>query len=98
MLPQMSSPQTWYNLLHLAIAYALSLPVANDRERTHKTVGLQTFPLVAVAACSYTLVGISALDSTDAETRILQGLIMSTISFLTLWLIRQIMPSARSNG
>ena len=31
--------------------------------------------MVAVAACGYTLVGFSILDSTDAEARVLQGLI-----------------------
>jgi putative Mg2+ transporter-C (MgtC) family protein len=30
---------------------------------------------VAIAACGYTLVGIAVLDSTDAEARVLQGII-----------------------
>ena len=30
---------------------------------------------MAVAACGYTLVGISVLDSTDAEARVVEGLI-----------------------
>ena len=63
------------NLLHLGIAYMLTLPVAYDRERASHGAGLRTFPLVAVAACGYTLVGISVLDTTDAEARVLQGLI-----------------------
>ncbi len=63
------------NLLHLAIAWLLALPIALDREREVRSAGLRTFPLVAVAACGYTLVGISVLDSTDAEARVLQGLI-----------------------
>lgn len=68
-------PLIWFNLTHLGIAYVLSLPVAWDRESAHQGIGLRTFPLVAVAACGYTLVGISALDTTDAEARVLQGLI-----------------------
>lgn len=68
-------PQIWFNLTHLGIAYVLALPVAWDRESAHQGIGLRTFPLVAVAACGYTLVGFSALDSTDAEARVLQGLI-----------------------
>lgn len=63
------------NLLHLGIAYVLTLPVAYDRERASRGAGLRTFPLVAVAACGYTLVGISVLDTTGAEARVLQGLI-----------------------
>jgi len=68
-------PQIWFNLLHLTIAYLLAFPVALDREYESRGVGLRTFPLVAVAACGYTLVGVSVLTSTEAESRVLQGLI-----------------------
>ncbi len=64
-----------YNLLHLAIAYVLAMPAAWDRERETQGAGLRTFPLVAMAACAYMLVGISVLDSTDAEARVLYGII-----------------------
>lgn len=67
--------QIWFHLWHLLAAYALAIPVALDREATSRTAGLRTFPLVAVAACGYTLVGLSVLSSTDAEARVLQGLI-----------------------
>ena len=67
--------EIWFNLMHLGIAYLLALPVAFDREESSQGIGLRTFPLVAVAACGYTLVGISVLESTDAEARVLQGLI-----------------------
>ncbi|MEX2470984.1 MAG: MgtC/SapB family protein [Gemmatimonadota bacterium] len=67
--------QAWVQLVQLLIAWVLTLPVAWDRERESRSAGLRTFPLVAVAACGYTLVGISVLDSTDAEARVLQGLI-----------------------
>lgn len=67
--------QAWIQLVQLLIAWALTLPVAWDRERESRSAGLRTFPLVAVAACGYTLVGISVLDTTDAEARVLQGLI-----------------------
>ncbi len=68
-------PQVLFHLGQLALAWILSLPVAWDRERESRGAGLRTFPLVAVAACGYTLVGISVLTSTEAESRILQGLI-----------------------
>ncbi len=64
-----------YNLVHLITAFILALPVAMDREAANRGAGLRTFPLVAVAACGYMLVGISVLDSTGAEARIMQGLI-----------------------
>ena len=63
------------NLLQLGIAYLLALPIAVDREKASRSAGLRTFPLVAVSACGYMLVGISVLDTTDAEARVLQGLI-----------------------
>lgn len=139
MIPEIDWPEVLSNLVQLGIAYVLSLPVAFDRERAATGAGLRTFPLVAVAACGYTLVGISVLDSTEAESRVLQGLItgigfigggailknkgeisgvataasiwntgligiavamhryeiallMSVISFLTLYLVRQVKP------
>lgn len=67
--------QIWFNLTHLGIAYILALPVAMDREEASRSAGLRTFPLVAMAACGYTLVGFSVLGSTDAEARVLQGII-----------------------
>jgi len=67
--------EIWMNLLHLAIAYVLALPLALDRERASRGAGLRTFPLVAVAACGYMLVGASLLTTTDAESRVIQGLI-----------------------
>jgi len=68
-------PEIWFNLGHLLTAWTLALPVAWDRERASRGAGLRTFPLVAVAACGYMLVGISVLDSTDAEARVVEGLI-----------------------
>lgn len=67
--------QAWYNLWHLALAYLFALPVALDREASSRSAGLRTFPLVAIAACGYTLVGFSILGTTDAEARVLQGVI-----------------------
>lgn len=75
MIPEINWAQVLANLVQLGIAYVLSLPLAFDRERASTGAGLRTFPLVAVAACGYTLVGISVLDSTEAESRVLQGLI-----------------------
>jgi len=75
MIPEINWTEVLSNLVQLGIAYVLSLPLAFDRERAATGAGLRTFPLVAVAACGYTLVGISVLDSTEAESRVLQGLI-----------------------
>lgn len=75
MLADIGWDQIYFNLVHLGIAYVLALPVAFDRDQANRGAGLRTFPLVAVAACGYTLVGISVLSSTGAEARVLQAVI-----------------------
>lgn len=69
------------NLYKMGIAYVLALPIGFNRERESKGAGLRTFPLVAVASCGFMLVGIDVLDSTDAESRVIYGL-MTGIGFI----------------
>jgi putative Mg2+ transporter-C (MgtC) family protein len=71
-----------WNALNLAIAFVVVLPVAWDREKAEQTAGLRTIPLVSMASCAFVLVARSVLSSdTDAESRVLQGLIAG-IGFL----------------
>ena len=63
------------HLRDLVLAYLLAIPIAWDREARHRTAGIHTFPLVAVAACGYALLGFAVLDSSDAQARVMQGLI-----------------------
>ena len=63
------------HLYKIGLAFAIALPVAWNRERSERTAGLRTFPLVAVAACGYMLVGLQVLSSTDAEARVFYGII-----------------------
>ena len=69
------------HLAQLALAYVFAIPIAWDREIHARTAGLRTFPLVAVAACGYMLIGYQVLDSTDAESRVIQGL-MTGMGFI----------------
>ena len=74
------SPLDWgqllEHLLKIAGAYLLVLPVAWERERATRIMGLRTFPLVAVASCAYVLVSVAVVGmETDAHSRIIQGLI-----------------------
>ena len=63
-------------LWSIAVAFVLAIPVAWDRERSERSAGLRTFPLVATAACSYVLLSRAAFpDAPDAQARILEGLI-----------------------
>ncbi|MFZ0612751.1 MAG: MgtC/SapB family protein [Desulfobacterales bacterium] len=60
---------------HLIVAYVLALPIGLDRELSQRHFGLRTFPLVAVVACGFMLVGIAVIDSTDGEARVIQGIV-----------------------
>lgn len=63
------------HLSQIGAAFVLALPVAWNREFEARTAGLRTFPLVAVAACGYMLVGLEVLSTTDAESRVMYGVI-----------------------
>ena len=60
----------------LAFAYVLALPIGWDRERSERSAGLRTFPLVAVASCGFVQAteGITG-NSPEAQARIIEGLI-----------------------
>ena len=68
-------PMVWSNLVLLGIAYVLALPAGWNRERRTRSAGLRTYPLVALASCGFMLIGISVLSTTDAEGRVMQGII-----------------------
>ena len=75
-------PTIIYNLLYVGVAYALSLPVAWNREHGAGGAGLRTFPLVSVASCGYCLIALRAFSGqADAQARILAGL-MTGIGFI----------------
>ncbi len=70
------------NLLKMGIAFLLAVPIAWQRERSTRIMGLRTFPLTAVACCGYVLVAIEILGPTaEPQARIIQGL-MSGLGFL----------------
>ena len=56
-------------------AYLLALPIGWERERVQHSVGLRTFPLVAMASCGYVLLADTAAGGdAAARSRIIQGL------------------------
>ncbi len=64
------------HLVKMVTAFVLALPIAINRERSTRIMGLRTFPLVAVASCGYLLIAIDmAGTNTSATARVLQGLI-----------------------
>jgi putative Mg2+ transporter-C (MgtC) family protein len=83
----MPFPDTeWEQLLlrvfQLILAFLITLPVALDRERRSRSMGLRTFPIVAVASAGFVLIARSIMDdNADAQARIIQGL-MTGIGFI----------------
>ena len=79
MLEQLLGPEDFDVVPHLVaigLAYILAFPISWNREKTERSAGLRTFPLVAVASCGF----IQAAESLTAETpeamaRIVEGLI-----------------------
>ena len=63
-------------VIKMIVAFLLALPIAWNRERHTRIMGLRTFPLVALGSTAYVLVSLSILrDDPDAQARIIQGLI-----------------------
>lgn len=68
--------------LKVGAAFALSFPIAWEREQSTRVMGLRTFPLVAVASCVYVLMAIAVVGAdADPQARIIQGL-MGGIGFI----------------
>ena len=64
------------NLSRMIIAFALALPIGWERGRGASSVGLRTFPIVAMASCGYMLIAKFLPGTTpDTQSRIIQGLL-----------------------
>ena len=73
-------PNDWHNALRdisrLLIAYFLALPVGWYRETEAHSVGVRTFPLVAMASCGYVLLSLAPAHMTpEGQSRIIQGMV-----------------------
>lgn len=69
-------------LIVLAVAYLLALPIGWNREKEERSAGLRTFPLVAMSACGFVMIAIEVLGATaDGQARIMEGL-MTGIGFI----------------
>lgn len=73
----------WQQGLTLLAAFLLALPIAINRELYSRIMGLRTYPLVALGACAYVLIGVQfiGMDNPDALARVIQGL-LGGIGFL----------------
>jgi putative Mg2+ transporter-C (MgtC) family protein len=76
----MTIPIDWqaagHDISRLALAYVCALPVGMYREREAHSVGVRTFPLVAMASCGYVMLAMPAYqNSIEAQSRVIQGLV-----------------------
>lgn len=74
--------QIAFNLTHLGIAFVMALPLGWDREQSERTMGMRTFPLIAMASCGFLILGrVLSEGDPGAQARLLQGA-MTGIGFL----------------
>ena len=59
----------------LGVALVLALPIALNREHSARGAGLRTFPLVSITCCAFMLVGMDVYRGSDAEARVMYGII-----------------------
>ena len=71
-----------FDLLRVVIAFVLAIPIAWERVKSPRNLGLRTFPIVAIASCGFVITARS-LPGLDAQglARVLQGL-MGGIGFI----------------
>ena len=74
-LPDININLIFYHFMQIGIAFILALPIAFNREHTGAGAGLRTFPLVSIAACAYMLVGMEVYQGSDAEARVMYGIL-----------------------
>lgn len=66
--------EIWRDLGKVGIAFVLTAIIGWDREREEHSTGIRTFPIVGMASCGYLLI-LGSLGSSEASSRVLQGLI-----------------------
>src|SRR5215213_8680209 len=69
------STEVLNNLVRLGISYLLAIPIGFNREKAGHSAGIRTFPLVAMTACGYMLVGAETFSEQEPVARILYGII-----------------------
>jgi putative Mg2+ transporter-C (MgtC) family protein len=67
--------QLYTNLIQLSVAFILPLFTAWERESSSRSAGLRTFPLVSMAACSFTILAMTMFNEPNAQARIIGGIV-----------------------
>ena len=66
-------PDQAYEVFRLLVAFVVALPVGRYAETEGHSVGIRTFPLVAMASCGYVM--LASHGDSAAQSRIIQGLV-----------------------
>lgn len=74
-------PQPLLGVLELIGAYLLALPIGWDRERNDRSMGLRTFPLIAVASCAFLVIAQRATPDPGSWNKTLEG-VATGVGFL----------------
>ena len=67
--------QLYTNLVQLFVAFILPMLTAWERETSTRSAGLRTFPLVSMAACSFTILAMTMFDDPGAQGKIIAGIV-----------------------
>lgn len=68
--------ETLRDFLRVGIAFIVALPLAWERHRSDRHLGLRTFPIVAMASCGFMLILKAEVSGApEAYARLLQGLL-----------------------
>lgn len=63
------------DFVKVLLAFVLAFPIGWERGHGRRSVGFRTLPVVAMAACGFTLILAVGSADTEAEARVLQGVI-----------------------
>lgn len=74
-MPEIDFQLVWFNLYQIGLAFVLALPIAFNREYGASGAGLRTYPLVSIACCAFMLVAMDVYQGSDAEARVMYGVI-----------------------
>lgn len=67
---------TLIDFIRVAVAFALAIPIGWERHESERSLGLRTFPIVAIGACGFMLIAKNVPGaSAETQARLIQGLL-----------------------
>jgi putative Mg2+ transporter-C (MgtC) family protein len=75
------APPFLLGVFELIVAYVLALPIGWDRERSDRSMGMRTFPLIAVASCAFLVIAQRGTPDPGSWNKTLEG-VATGVGFL----------------